>query len=178
MYKYRRINFFGGPGSGKSTTAANIFAELKKQHFDVELVTEYVKLWAYEGRYPDKYDQITLFAQQLNHEKTVLKNSQATIITDSPVPQNIVYTDLHSDDHISYGLRDLYLGYRKEYPELNIFINRGNKKYKKLGRFGGVEAAKKIDEQTKSFLKQSGIYFWEFDFQQATDILEFIKGVL
>ena len=37
------INLFGGPGCGKSTIAAELFAILKKQGYEVELVTEYAK---------------------------------------------------------------------------------------------------------------------------------------
>jgi adenylylsulfate kinase-like enzyme len=33
------INFYGGPGSGKSTMAAAVFAELKSRNVEVELVT-------------------------------------------------------------------------------------------------------------------------------------------
>ena len=38
-----RINFLGGPSSGKSTTAAWLFAQLKDRQASIELVTEYVK---------------------------------------------------------------------------------------------------------------------------------------
>lgn len=41
------INFFGGPGSEKSTSAAQLFSRMKKQRMNVELVTEVAKdfLW-------------------------------------------------------------------------------------------------------------------------------------
>jgi len=41
--KTKVINLFAGPGAGKSTTAAGLFAEMKRANVDVELVTEYVK---------------------------------------------------------------------------------------------------------------------------------------
>jgi len=41
-----RINFFGGPGVGKSTLAAQLFGWLKAENFDAELVQEFVKTWA------------------------------------------------------------------------------------------------------------------------------------
>ena len=37
------INLFGGPGCGKSTTAADLFARMKLRGLSVELVTEYAK---------------------------------------------------------------------------------------------------------------------------------------
>ena len=37
------VNLFAGPGTGKSTVAAQIFAHLKWQGFSCELVTEFAK---------------------------------------------------------------------------------------------------------------------------------------
>lgn len=48
--KTRVITLWGGPGSGKSTMAAEIYARLKRQLCNVEMVREYVKGWAWEGR--------------------------------------------------------------------------------------------------------------------------------
>lgn len=41
------INIFGAPHSGKSTFCAELFAEMKKRHYDVEYLPESVKLSAY-----------------------------------------------------------------------------------------------------------------------------------
>jgi len=46
----RVINLLGGPGVGKSTAAAKLFAKYKDEGKSVELVREYVKDWAWEGR--------------------------------------------------------------------------------------------------------------------------------
>lgn len=37
------INFFGGPGCGKSTMASRLFSELKSKGVKCEYVTEYAK---------------------------------------------------------------------------------------------------------------------------------------
>lgn len=44
------VNLFGGPGAGKSTTAASLFAEMKKLGKNVELVTEVAKDFVWEER--------------------------------------------------------------------------------------------------------------------------------
>jgi replication-associated recombination protein RarA len=43
MKTKRVVCFWGGPGTGKSTTAAVIFANLKKLQFNCELNREYGK---------------------------------------------------------------------------------------------------------------------------------------
>ena len=45
------INIFGGPGTGKSVTAAKLFAELKIQNKNCELITEYAKELVYDESY-------------------------------------------------------------------------------------------------------------------------------
>ena len=50
------ISLHSGPGTGKSTSAAQLFAELKQRHCSVELVREYVKKWAWEGRKISGFD--------------------------------------------------------------------------------------------------------------------------
>lgn len=45
------VNLFGGPGTGKSTLSANIFARLKMDGVDVEMAPEYVKEVVWEESY-------------------------------------------------------------------------------------------------------------------------------
>ena len=42
------INLWGGPGCGKSTTAAGLFSIMKMRGHKVELVTEYAKELTYD----------------------------------------------------------------------------------------------------------------------------------
>ena len=62
------INFFGGPGVGKSTLAAQLFGYLKAKGFDVELAQEFIKTWAYQRRELRSFDYVYTFAKQLHAE--------------------------------------------------------------------------------------------------------------
>lgn len=42
------VNFFSGPGTGKSTSAALLFGEMKKKNFKVELIHESAKEFVWE----------------------------------------------------------------------------------------------------------------------------------
>lgn len=46
------VNLTGGPGSGKSTTAAFIFAKLKMLGYNAELVGEEARELIYDGSIP------------------------------------------------------------------------------------------------------------------------------
>jgi len=43
MSKPLIVDFFAGPGAGKSTTAADVFAKLKWRGVNAELIGEYAK---------------------------------------------------------------------------------------------------------------------------------------
>ncbi len=58
------INFFGGPGIGKSTQSAGLFTEMKKHHMDVELTFEFPKIVAWEENFSAIKDQFYITANQ------------------------------------------------------------------------------------------------------------------
>jgi len=59
------INILGGSGCGKTTTAAGLFYEMKKQRISCELVQEFVKIWAYEGRDIFQRDQALILEKHM-----------------------------------------------------------------------------------------------------------------
>ena len=44
------INLYGGPGVGKSTTAAGLFYKMKIAGYSCELAYEWIKLKVYENK--------------------------------------------------------------------------------------------------------------------------------
>ena len=52
------INLFGGPGVGKSTLCASVFARLKIMGVDCEMASEYVKDIIWEESYKKLENQI------------------------------------------------------------------------------------------------------------------------
>jgi ABC-type transporter Mla maintaining outer membrane lipid asymmetry ATPase subunit MlaF len=59
------INFLGGSGLGKSTTAALVFGALKLQRQNCELVREYVKEMAWAGIGVGPFGQSIIYGRQL-----------------------------------------------------------------------------------------------------------------
>ena len=64
MNKTLVINLFGGPGCGKSTTMARLFADLKTMGYNVEMVSEFAKDLVYEMRQETMKDELYIFAKQ------------------------------------------------------------------------------------------------------------------
>jgi len=78
------INFFGGPGIGKSTQSAELFTLMKKNHMDVELTFEYPKIVAWEENYSTIKDQFFITANQ-HRNISRLYGKVKYILVDSPI---------------------------------------------------------------------------------------------
>ena len=97
------VNFWGGPGSGKSSIAAKLFAHLKtKQSVTCELVTEYAKDLVWSNRYHCLINQPYVSTKQF-YRLEKLNNKIDIAITDSPIPLGLVYAEN------KYNLNHTYL---------------------------------------------------------------------
>lgn len=63
------INLFGGPGTGKSTLMAQLYAKLKILGYETEMAPEFAKEKVWEESYKTLEDQIYVFAKQLHKIK-------------------------------------------------------------------------------------------------------------
>ena len=164
----RRINFVGGPGCGKSTNAAKVFAMMKGE-YSVELVTEYVKGWAYESRQIYPYDQVYFFGKQMNREYTVLEKGRVdTIITDSPLILQIAYAERSGLPKSTIDSMLVILEeYEKTYPGLYIYLNRSGKDYIDEGRYENLQQAKEMDDIIKGMMNDADIDYLEVKWDKA-----------
>src|SRR5579885_3619982 len=97
------INVYGGPGAGKSTSAAYLYYLLKVAGKNVELVREYVKDWAWEGRKFGAYDEIYFLGKQVRHE-SMLFGKVDWIVTDAPVYMTAYYASIYCSPTLAKGL--------------------------------------------------------------------------
>ena len=132
------VNLFAGPGSGKSTGAAFLFAYLKLMKVNVELVTEFAKELAWEG---DKdfmaNNQVYITGQQIRRMNRLIGKVDV-IITDSPIELGALYTD-------SSLLKELCFSEGSKWERrLDFFVNRV-KPYNPSGRNQTLEEAQNLD---------------------------------
>lgn len=153
----RRINIFGGPGVGKSTMAAYIYSYFKMNHYRIELVQEFVKSWAYEGKTISSFDQLYLFSRQVRMEDIALRNGVDLIVTDSPIYLSACYA-MMSKFCRHESLTQLAKEFDDIYPSINLLINRGNK-YDIHGRYQDEKEAIEIDSVIISYLDHNNIAY-------------------
>jgi len=171
------INLYGGPGTGKSTTAAHLFAMLKHQGRNAELITEYVKNWVWEGREIKRNDQYYLFAKQARHESLKFKDVDV-IVTDAPVWLSSIYEAKNEPKpHICDLLIEKHVALAKEHgvEHKHVFLKRV-KPYKSEGRLQTEAQAKEIDDEIHEYLTRMNMHFIEVsaDKDASTCILKYI----
>lgn len=172
-----RINFFAGPGAGKSTTAAWLFSQLKILGASIELTSEYVKSWACQKREIKPFDQVYLLGKQMQYEYRFLSSGVKNVVTDSPVLLSCSYTQFYYPElNIHQPMLEIVEAYEKTYPSLNIFLNREGKPYNSEGRYQTVNEAKELDLIIRQDLINSDFHFKEFSFYDRDSILNYINS--
>lgn len=146
------INLFAGPGAGKSTFCASIFAQLKWKGVECEMALEYAKDRVWEGSNNVLENQLYVFGKQ-QHRMYRLNGKVDVIVTDSPLLNSIIY-DVKNDEH----LRTVILNEHNKYENMNFFIERF-KPYQPKGRLQTEEGAKILDKEIKEMLNSYGISY-------------------
>ena len=166
----RVINLYGGPGSGKSTTAAGLFYELKRRHVSVELVTEYAKDLLYSGHLTNLQDQQEYIFAEQNFRLHRLRNKVDWVITDSPIMLSTIYASS------SYPARaqfcELVRATHDTYSNVNIVLQRPEV-YQHAGRVQTLEQSQQLDIQIEEMLQANNFSYDIFQTKQevVTDII-------
>jgi predicted ATPase len=134
------INLIGGPGAGKSTTAAGLFFLMKIAGLKVELVTEYAKELSYDENWSDLKKQLHVLAEQERRQRRLVGKVDY-IITDSPLLIGMAYTTDPRDDYpVAQSAQSLFASYNN----VNFVIKRV-KPYAGYGRNQNEDEAKSLD---------------------------------
>ena len=165
MKKTLVINLFGGPGVGKSTLCASVFAKLKMLGVECELALEYAKDVVWEESYKKLENQIYIFGKQHARVHRLLGKVDV-VITDSPLLNSIVY-----DKTDNIALRKLVISEFWKLNTLNFYINR-KLKYEVGGRVETLEQAIEVDKIYLNVIKDNDIEYTEIEPGSVDTIVE------
>lgn len=168
------INFWGGPGSGKSTWASFLFYSMKQLGYKVELVTEFAKDLTYERDFKTlKANWPLVLGEQLKRQ-TRLVGKVDYIITDSPLALSVIYSDLVSPAELDKEIMRLKESYGLS-NEIDVRVKR-TKPYRKYGRGETRLQALEVDKAITAYL---GNYFEvksQPDGKLALTLIELARG--
>jgi nicotinamide riboside kinase len=150
------VNLFGGPGVGKSTSAAHIFSELKWQQISTELVPEYVKGKVHEGSMQTLEHQIYVFGKQLHYIKRAARNVDV-VVQDASLLNSLIYEQERTSD----TFKRLVLEEYNRFENVNIYIERDHP-YDPEGRYQSKEEALEVDAEIRNTIERIGIDYLTF----------------
>ena len=164
------INLFAGPGCGKSTTAAALFALMKRQGLNVEMITEFAKDLVWTERNKELGDQIYIFGK-MYHKLWRLRDKVDYVINDSPLP----FCHYYDRENIPH-FKELVMSAFNSFDNVNFVLERSFP-YQQEGRYQTEAEAVKVHKEILQMVYQDGIHI---DYTVVTSkpeevILDFLK---
>ena len=157
------INLIGGPCSGKSTVAAELFARLKKMGIKTELVSEYIKDRIYEENKTMPNNQIAIFGME--HYNISNKIGKVEVIVhDGSFINNCIYKSEENEE-----FDNLIISEYKKFNNLDFFIKRGNIEFETYGRIHNLNQSKELDNIIKETYNNNGLNYIEVESRDAVD---------
>ena len=149
------VNLFGGPGTGKSTSMAHIFAELKWRNIECEMAPEYAKDKVWEQTVAVLENQMYIFGKQ-HHRIWRLAPVVDVVVTDSPLILSCIYGRKMTPEFKAIVLQSFNV-----FDNFNIMLTR-TKPYHPKGRLQTESEARDIDAEIRTLLMREGIPFTDY----------------
>lgn len=165
------VNLFGGPGTGKSTMMADIFANLKWAGINCEMAPEFAKEKVWEESLRILDNQIYVFGKQHNTIQRLIGKVDV-IITDSPLLLSVYY-----GKKLGQTFRALVFEEHEKLTNLNILLRR-KKKFNLIGRLQNEEQAKMIDDKLEQILCDDILTEFDANSKSTKQIVLLIKDQL
>ncbi len=159
LYPTKVINIIGGPGCDKSLFVAAIILNLNLRHKTVEIIPDYAKLLVWQKDFDSLKNQYQI-AQRQFEMINLLDGQVQFLVTECSLPQMLYYNENYADNICDVAkTRHQILEWYKPHNNVNILVERGEKKYVHTGRFQGEDEAKNIDLVLRETLIREEIPF-------------------
>ena len=159
LYPTKVINVIGGPGCDKSLVTSAIILFLKLHEKTVEVIPDYAKSLVWQQNFEVLKNQY--FIAQRQYEMLNLLDGQIQfLITECSLPQVLYYNENYADNICDIGkTRTQILNWYKQHNNVNVLVERGDRKYIHTGRFQDEEQAKGIDRGLRGILTREGLRY-------------------
>lgn len=167
----RVLNFWSGPGAGKSTTKAGTFFEMKCAGFKAVQIEEYATEKSVERDWATLHNQRKVLLRQERRQRRYLGHVE-WIVTDSPLVLSCLYgTDEYSTKEFHQEVWDLY----NKYENVNIWIDRV-KPYELYARHHSEEEARELDLRLLDLIGEQIHFRTPGDRDAPSRVLDFLKN--
>lgn len=176
------VTLYGGPGTGKSTTRALVFGELKQRGRNVEEAPEYAKELVWEKSSGKLGFQPYIIAKQMWRTRR-LDGQVDAVITDTSTLLSLIYGG--PENGVTPAFRNWVLDEYKSRNGLDFYLTRDpSRPYNPKGRTQqSLSEAEQADEQIKTLLDTNNIHYSEIQVDKdgnshVTAIADAVEQVL
>jgi hypothetical protein len=159
LYPTKVINVIGGPGSAKSLISSAIILYLHLHNKTVENIPDYAKSLVWQQNFEVLKNQY--FIAQRQYEMLNLLDGQVQfLITECSLPQVLYYNENYAANICDVRkTRAQILEWYGQHDNINVFVERGEKKYVHTGRFQTEEQARVVDQGLRALLVREGLRY-------------------
>lgn len=160
------LSLYGGPGTGKSTTAALLFAAYKQAGVNVELAHEVAKDYTWEGAHGKLGFQPLIAAEQMwRYERLARKVD--LIITDTSTLLSVIHGKVGGG---STAFNDWIIDDYRRRNTIDVFLTRNPMRaYNPSGRLQSADSAKSMDTTIRTMLQHYGVDHLEVEVGLSDD---------
>ncbi len=159
IYPTQVINIIGGPGCDKSLFSAAIVLYLNLHGKSVETIPDFAKSLVWQQNFEVLKNQY--FIAQRQYEMLNLLDGQVQfLMTECSLPQVMYYNENYADNICDIAkTRAQILEWYGQHNNVNILVERGDKKYIHTGRFQEEDEARNIDRGLRTLLEREGMAY-------------------
>jgi len=169
------INFFAGPGSGKSVLSNELYTRFEKEGLSAQSITEFAKDRVWEESTTVLKCQPYIIGGQILRQ-FVLRGKVEVVFVDSPIPLGIAYKGFGCNEDWEKGVIYQFNSFRN----INFLLLRNPDliTFKTKGRIHSYEESLKKDEEIVSILKKHNIPYYEITPQKDGSHLTIITDII
>ena len=159
MFPTKVINVIGGPGCDKSLVSAAIMVNLSLRNKSVELIPDFAKALVWQKDFEALKNQYFI-AQQQFRMLELLDGQYQYLVTECSLPQ-LLYYNGHYEENICdvAKTRTQILAWYRQHNNVNVLVERSDRKYIQTGRFQHEDAAREIDRALRATLAREHIAY-------------------
>jgi hypothetical protein len=157
LYPTKVINIIGGPGSDKSFFSAALVLYLHQHKKTVKTIPAFAKALVWQHNFEVLKNQY--FIAQRQFEMLNLFDGQVQfLITEGSLPQLLYYNESYAQNICDVSnTRAQILEWHRLHDNINILVERGDKKYMRTGRFQEEDQALEIDRGLHTLMDRLGL---------------------
>jgi hypothetical protein len=159
LYPTKVINIIGGPGCDKSLFTAAIILHLSLHQKTVEQIPDFAKSLVWQKDYEALKNQYHIAQQQFRMIE-LLDGQVQYLVTECSLPQVLYYNEHYPDNICDRAkTRSQILDWTKQHNNVNVLVERGERKYIHTGRFQDEVQAREVDRGLAQTLRREGMSF-------------------